>query len=59
MSIENIKDIEQLRKLAYILCDAIDVLHKIVLKMEGDPPSDLVEKLVELADKSERIKNAN
>ena len=59
MSIESIKDIEQLRKLAYILCDAIDVLHKIVLKMEGDPPSDLVEKLVELADKSERIKNAN
>ena len=59
MSIESIKDIEQLRKLAYILCDAIDVLHKIVLKMEGDPPSDLVEKLVKLADKSERIKNAN
>jgi hypothetical protein len=41
------------------MSDAISIMQEIINTLDGPIPSNLVDKLVKLGDKAERIKNAN
>jgi hypothetical protein len=59
MTKENTREIEKLKSLVDIMSDAISIMQEIINTLDGPIPSNLVDKLVKLGDKAERIKNAN